>query len=149
MRVESMASRLEFNERRARALESAVVYKPASEERPPGGRRASRDADAARAQSGATTAAGHPAERAAGAPLPHRTPVARSAPERAPAADACTEPGGTVKGPGSAAAGGAAAEAAAAAARQPPSWETGSGGADQSAARPGDGEDSAIDTAPN
>jgi len=28
MRVESMTSRLEFNERRARALESAVVYKP-------------------------------------------------------------------------------------------------------------------------
>jgi len=29
MRIESMSSRLEFNERRARALESAVVYKPA------------------------------------------------------------------------------------------------------------------------
>src|SRR5215472_1193763 len=29
MRVESMQSRLEFNERRARALESLVVYKPA------------------------------------------------------------------------------------------------------------------------
>jgi hypothetical protein len=28
MRIESMTSRLEFNERRARALESAVVYKP-------------------------------------------------------------------------------------------------------------------------
>ena len=28
MRIESMSSRLEFNERRARALESAVVYKP-------------------------------------------------------------------------------------------------------------------------
>jgi hypothetical protein len=34
MRVESLASRLEFNERRARALESAVVYRPASDERP-------------------------------------------------------------------------------------------------------------------
>jgi hypothetical protein len=34
MRVESLSSRLEFNERRARALESAVVYKPAEEERP-------------------------------------------------------------------------------------------------------------------
>lgn len=32
MRVESIASRLEFNERRARALESAVVYRPAEEE---------------------------------------------------------------------------------------------------------------------
>src|SRR5262245_43739215 len=29
MRIESMTSRLEFNERRARSLESAVVYKPA------------------------------------------------------------------------------------------------------------------------
>src|SRR5438034_1626000 len=29
MRLESLASRLEFNERRARALESVVVYKPA------------------------------------------------------------------------------------------------------------------------
>jgi hypothetical protein len=33
MRVESIASRLEFNERRARALESAVVYKPADVDR--------------------------------------------------------------------------------------------------------------------
>jgi len=32
MRVESLASRLEFNERRARALESAVVYRPSNEE---------------------------------------------------------------------------------------------------------------------
>src|SRR6478609_3937020 len=36
MRLESISSRLEFNERRARALEGAVVYKPAEaeEERP-------------------------------------------------------------------------------------------------------------------
>ena len=33
MRVESLASRLEFNERRARALESVVVYKPATGDR--------------------------------------------------------------------------------------------------------------------
>jgi|SRR5436190_5198967 len=32
MRVESLASRVEFNERRARALESVVVYKPSTEE---------------------------------------------------------------------------------------------------------------------
>lgn len=32
MRVESLTSRLEFNERRARALESVVVYKPAAGE---------------------------------------------------------------------------------------------------------------------
>ena len=31
MRVESLASRLDFNERRSRALESAVVYKPSSD----------------------------------------------------------------------------------------------------------------------
>jgi hypothetical protein len=31
LRVESLASRLEFNERRARALESVVVYKPSNE----------------------------------------------------------------------------------------------------------------------
>jgi hypothetical protein len=33
MRVESLASRLEFNERRARALESVVVYKPSADDR--------------------------------------------------------------------------------------------------------------------
>jgi hypothetical protein len=33
MKVESLTGRLEFNERRARALESAVVYQPAAEER--------------------------------------------------------------------------------------------------------------------
>jgi hypothetical protein len=39
MRVESLASRLEFNERRARALESAVVYQtPPDEPADPGGR---------------------------------------------------------------------------------------------------------------
>ena len=32
MRVESMSSRLDFNERRARALESVVVYKPAADD---------------------------------------------------------------------------------------------------------------------
>src|SRR6185503_12858367 len=34
MRIESLASRLEFNERRARALESVVVYKPSGDDRP-------------------------------------------------------------------------------------------------------------------
>jgi hypothetical protein len=34
MRLESVSSRLEFNERRARALESVVVYKPSVEEPP-------------------------------------------------------------------------------------------------------------------
>src|SRR6267378_8501275 len=35
MRVESVSSRLEFNERRARALESVVVYKPSEAEAAP------------------------------------------------------------------------------------------------------------------
>jgi hypothetical protein len=35
MRVESLSSRLEFNERRARALESVVVYKPSAEDSAP------------------------------------------------------------------------------------------------------------------
>jgi len=35
MRLESVSSRLEFNERRARALESVVVYKPSGEDEPP------------------------------------------------------------------------------------------------------------------
>jgi hypothetical protein len=35
MRLESLASRLEFNERRARALESVVVYKPAEDDDEP------------------------------------------------------------------------------------------------------------------
>ena len=34
MRIESLASRLEFNERRSRALESVVVYKPSGDDRP-------------------------------------------------------------------------------------------------------------------
>jgi hypothetical protein len=52
MRVESLSSRLEFNERRARALESAVVYKPSEEERPS---RPSPPAAATSPQAAATT----------------------------------------------------------------------------------------------
>jgi hypothetical protein len=37
MRIESLTSRLEFNERRARALEGVVVYKPGGAEPGPGG----------------------------------------------------------------------------------------------------------------
>ena len=42
MRVESLASRLEFTERRARALESVVAYKPAADERTEPGTRETR-----------------------------------------------------------------------------------------------------------
>jgi hypothetical protein len=65
MKVESLTSRLEFNERRARALESVVVYKPADSDRTP---------TAARAAVGA--AAG-PVDAAAG---PDTTPPTGAAP---------------------------------------------------------------------
>ncbi len=48
MRLESLASRLEFNERRARALESVVVYKPADEGKPEGRREETRREDVRR-----------------------------------------------------------------------------------------------------
>jgi len=73
MRVESMQSRLEFNERRARALESVVVYKPGDanpvppparpqvhDTRPPEEFRPRQDSQPAAA----------PAQTAAGAPAP-------------------------------------------------------------------------------
>ena len=69
MRVESLASRLEFNERRARALESVVVYGPPDEIgrgwKPHARRAATRDGATtavattlARTKDGATTRAG-------------------------------------------------------------------------------------------
>jgi hypothetical protein len=64
MRVESLSSRLEFNERRARALESAVVYKPLEEERPS---RPSPPAPAASPQAAPTT----PQPQAPSPQLPH------------------------------------------------------------------------------
>ncbi|MEQ1727003.1 MAG: hypothetical protein ABL982_01370, partial [Vicinamibacterales bacterium] len=48
MRLESLASRLEFNERRARALESVVAYKPADDSKPEGRREETRREDARR-----------------------------------------------------------------------------------------------------
>lgn len=48
MRLESLASRLEFNERRARALESVVAYKPADEGKPEGRREETRREDVRR-----------------------------------------------------------------------------------------------------
>ncbi len=48
MRLESLASRLEFNERRARALESVVAYTPADEGKPEGRRDETRREEARR-----------------------------------------------------------------------------------------------------
>jgi hypothetical protein len=96
MRVESLASRLEFNERRSRALESAVVYKPAAE---------------APADRGARPSSGsgrpEPAEvRPAEArpqpefrPRPESMPPEGSAPSIAPAASGLQTPAGP-EGPG-------------------------------------------------
>src|SRR5438128_1981130 len=71
MRVESLASRLEFNERRARALESVVVYKPSNEDQ---------------AQPAAAPAASRPASG------PPSYPQATAAPSPRPAAYASTGP---------------------------------------------------------
>jgi hypothetical protein len=62
MRVESLVSRLEFSERRARALESVVAYKPSTEEAheratPPGVPRPRGDAPASYPQAAAVDAA--------------------------------------------------------------------------------------------
>ena len=60
MRVESLTGRLEFNERRARALESVVVYKPEDAERPNVGTHADHIARPTREASGAPVAATTP-----------------------------------------------------------------------------------------
>ena len=66
MRAESLSSRLDFDERRARALETVVQYKPA-------GRAAGHQAAAGRA-AGQQAAAGRPAtQRAGGGTHPHET----------------------------------------------------------------------------
>jgi hypothetical protein len=86
MRIESLASRLEFNERRARALESVVVYKPSPEER---SRDDERRRDDGRRQEGRRqerqpAAAQSPVEQKAAVPEPAPTP--EIAPEAADAA---------------------------------------------------------------
>ena len=68
MRVESIASRLEFNERRARALEAVVQYRPDAER----GREHDRDRDRDREQSRRTTDSRPPASPA---PEPAPGPV--------------------------------------------------------------------------
>ena len=70
MRVESLASRLEFNERRARALESVVVYKPSDDDRD----EPAAPQHAPRPRSGASS---HP--QPAAAPSPRPIPLAPAA----------------------------------------------------------------------
>ena len=82
MRVESLTSRLEFNERRARALESVVVYKPAEsksarQRRSPGAHRPRRSRAAVQSQRARARAARrrHPRRRRAGAGRPSAEPT--------------------------------------------------------------------------
>jgi hypothetical protein len=75
MRLESLSSRLDFNERRARALERVVVYKPAAEE-PPIGR--GLPPAAARAETPAGAAEAAPGGPAQAAPEPAEGPGQRS-----------------------------------------------------------------------
>jgi hypothetical protein len=95
MRVESLASRLEFNERRARALESVVVYKPSSEE--PGDTQAARRQAASREQQGRADS-GRQQPAGSGTPAAVHTPPARDEHGRETAASG----GGSGQPPGQA-----------------------------------------------
>ena len=66
MRVESIASRLEFNERRARALEAVVQYRPDAER----GRDHDRDRDRTERRRWRVAPAGQPCARARPGPGP-------------------------------------------------------------------------------
>ena len=82
MRVESLSSRLEFNERRARVLESAVVYKARS-------RRPTADSSSRPRRPGPTSRAGHPSRDRSPTTgrvrRPRRNAGRQSAPPAAPA----------------------------------------------------------------
>jgi hypothetical protein len=82
MRVESLTSRLEFNERRARALESVVVYKAGEEKEPPRREQREREPREMRERD-------QPRERRPEAPPVAATPAA-----------AVPVPGGAAEGPG-------------------------------------------------
>jgi hypothetical protein len=84
MRVESLASRLEFGERRARALESVVVYKPSTDE--PGDRPAP--------SSASRPAGGAPANH------PQPAPVSAAVTSANPPVPALPNAGGQTEGPG-------------------------------------------------
>src|SRR4051794_2133583 len=90
MRIESLASRLEFNERRARALESAVVYRPAADDRAPQeGRREESRRDESRRDERREDSRRQEARR--GEPRPPQTPQ-KPVPPPEPAASLTPEP---------------------------------------------------------
>jgi hypothetical protein len=81
MRLESVSSRLEFNERRARALESVVVYKPGgADERPPRQERADRSDRADRGDRSARQQQQQPPPQRQYVPPPSSLPISGSAP---------------------------------------------------------------------
>ncbi len=89
MRVESIASRLEFNERRARALEAVVQY------RPDGDRGRDHDRDRTGSGSGSPTERTSHARRPTGVgrrPRPHRPDHRRRQPPVAPQAPSARTP---------------------------------------------------------
>ena len=97
MRLESLASRLEFNERRARALESVVVYRPASEDRPAQeSRREESRRDESRRQD---TRRNEPPARPAPPPPAPAAEIATTADTQA-AGEASAQTPGSTEGPG-------------------------------------------------
>jgi hypothetical protein len=114
MRVESISSRLEFNERRARALEGVVAYKPAEADEPPPAQRAAppvqrQSAPQVQRQSAPqvqrpSAPVGEPQQRYASAQPSYRTPVQvpSTAPAAAPtpAAGQGQQPAGQAQGQG-------------------------------------------------
>ena len=105
MRIESISSRLEFNERRARALEGVVVYKPAEADESP----AQRPASPVQRQSAphgqrSPAPGGQPQQRQAPSQPSYRAPaqVPSAAPAAVPtpAAGQGQQPAGQAEGPG-------------------------------------------------
>jgi hypothetical protein len=94
MQVESLTSRLEFNERRARALESVVVYKPGDEKE--SDRRESREPREVREPRESR----EPREPREPRDQRDRRPEAAAAPPAAPAAAGSPQGGGAPEGPG-------------------------------------------------
>ena len=92
MRVESLSSRLEFNERRARALESVVAYKPAVEDRD---EQVVREPRPDRGY----PAPAQPSSPLPSSPLPSSPPPSLSQPS-SQASSSTPQPGGAPEGPG-------------------------------------------------
>ena len=103
MRLESVSSRLEFNERRSRALESAVVYKPSAADEPAPQRPAPQPAPQPQQQR--YTPPPHQPRQQAHTPPPAPAPAPAQIPSEpvaapAPVANGQAAQPGVVEGPG-------------------------------------------------